>query len=530
MPVARSVRITVLALAGAMLVSLGGCGGDDSGGGPADVCEGIDCSGHGVCVATAEGEALCLCDPGYRSEGTECLAYEPGEECSGVTCSGHGTCVVIRGEPDYPLCLCDDGYRRSGDTDCVPDDGGLECGPGTHEEGGRCLPDELPPGSCDGVDCGANGVCRVNAFGRAYCECDEGYRSENLTCVEENCATVLELVAEMELPLEEGEANTYQRGPRLFLRGDFAYVPVMHGLAVVDVSDPSSPSLVADAFSPWGREPRHLTLDAAMGGDHVYLAQSWEDEAPNSTCGVAVFDVSDPAAPVVVGQVEKSDVPGMQCLRLALVGDTLVSGRHHAGLTSLDVSDPAQPVVKQVLDLDSGDLPSYSEMYPLGTDWVWITTLVPDMPNRLEPFPPGPWGMLDVRRPEAMEAHAPMLDFRSYSALGVSGTLAAAGAEHGAFYLMDLSTPTEPLFLGGTTVPARLLYEARFFGHYAVLSADTGVYVLDVADPAAPRVVASLDASSGGAIRHGLAVREDGLIVGRRWPIRGFVVLRFRCQ
>ena len=35
-------------------------------------CDGVDCSGHGECVADGEDEA-CDCDPGYFAEGLECL-------------------------------------------------------------------------------------------------------------------------------------------------------------------------------------------------------------------------------------------------------------------------------------------------------------------------------------------------------------------------------------------------------------------------------------------------------------------------
>lgn len=37
--------------------------------------------------------------------------------CAGIDCSGHGTCVASGGAP---LCQCDGGYVRDGDTTCVP--------------------------------------------------------------------------------------------------------------------------------------------------------------------------------------------------------------------------------------------------------------------------------------------------------------------------------------------------------------------------------------------------------------------------
>jgi len=107
-----------------------------------DPCEGIDCGGNGRCLVAGGDTAVCMCDTGYHAEGLECIENVPGEECSGVDCSGHGTCVVVRDDPDYPVCICDEGYHNEGDTNCVPDEGGITCGAGTHPEGGVCVPDD----------------------------------------------------------------------------------------------------------------------------------------------------------------------------------------------------------------------------------------------------------------------------------------------------------------------------------------------------------------------------------------------------
>jgi subtilisin-like proprotein convertase family protein len=42
-------------------------------------CIGVDCSGHGVCYAE-QGQAYCLCQPGYAASGLECLADTSGGE------------------------------------------------------------------------------------------------------------------------------------------------------------------------------------------------------------------------------------------------------------------------------------------------------------------------------------------------------------------------------------------------------------------------------------------------------------------
>ncbi len=133
-------------------VLLGGCGDDSTGSG--DLCEGVDCSGHGRCAVVGSGEsaqAVCLCDTGWRADGLSCVEIVAGAECEGVDCSGHGRCVVGQGEPNFPVCLCDEGYVLAGTTTCLEATGGVSCGPGTHLEGDHCLPNDTsrPEGFCE---------------------------------------------------------------------------------------------------------------------------------------------------------------------------------------------------------------------------------------------------------------------------------------------------------------------------------------------------------------------------------------------
>ena len=56
----------------------------------------VTCDGHGACVVTAAGKALCVCELGFRADGLTCVAVEdggeePGSACKDVTCGDHGT-------------------------------------------------------------------------------------------------------------------------------------------------------------------------------------------------------------------------------------------------------------------------------------------------------------------------------------------------------------------------------------------------------------------------------------------------------
>jgi hypothetical protein len=88
-----------------------------------DVCAGIAC-GHGTCSSDGR-HGVCQCDPGYheRQWGQPLCVADGTPTCEGVTCSGHGVCS--EGGPYGALCTCDAGYVVFG-VDCVPE-GRLGC-------------------------------------------------------------------------------------------------------------------------------------------------------------------------------------------------------------------------------------------------------------------------------------------------------------------------------------------------------------------------------------------------------------------
>lgn len=104
-----------------------------------------------------------------------------------------------------------------------------------------------------------------------------------------------------------------------------AYVTdIEGGLAIVDVSDPRTPTVLGRA------EIDGVPKGVAVDGDTVYVAAG--------SAGIAVVDVSDPAAPLVIGT---ADTPG-PALRLAYSdGHLFVAAWTDARV--YDVSTPAEP-------------------------------------------------------------------------------------------------------------------------------------------------------------------------------------------
>lgn len=142
-----------------------------------DPCEGVRCSGHGVC-RQAEGATLCDCDSGFVVSGLNCLevgslgaACGPSatcavgltcvanvcvDACSLVDCGGHGTCALFG---SVAQCDCDDGY---------------------HSDSASCVD------NCQGVTCGGHGECSMVGT-IATCVCEAGYTPSGLACVSDAC-------------------------------------------------------------------------------------------------------------------------------------------------------------------------------------------------------------------------------------------------------------------------------------------------------------------------------------------------------
>jgi len=171
---------------------------DAMGGCTADPCVPSPCTMPNRNVCSSDGTtATCACNPGYHDNGGTCTA---DTTCMANTCNGHGTCNDSTGTL---TCMCEAGYVGSNcqecdtqggyisdgmgsctNTPCMPNpcssdkpqctvQGGMivcECGAGTHDENGFCVPDV----TCMQSTCGGHGTC-MDAGGNLSCTCDVGW-------------------------------------------------------------------------------------------------------------------------------------------------------------------------------------------------------------------------------------------------------------------------------------------------------------------------------------------------------------------
>ena len=137
------------------------------------------------------------------------------------------------------------------------------------------------------------------------------------------------LVAQLATP---GSANDVR------VAGTVAYVAEDDGLQLVDVSDPAHPVLLGSLSFPAGRQVR-----VAVGGNLVYLA--------DLTFGLHVVDVTNPMQPREVGSLALAGTPRAVSLGgtglggFGLTGSYAVVACGDGGVAVVDVSVPAAPVL-----------------------------------------------------------------------------------------------------------------------------------------------------------------------------------------
>jgi hypothetical protein len=122
-----------------------------------------------------------------------------------------------------------------------------------------------------------------------------------------------------------------------FISGDALIIPVWQGsLYTLDISEPAAPQLL---HRPVEGEPTSADFfNVAIGQGVLYIPVV--DDALIG--GIGVFDLGDPANPVLAGTVETGD---SMILSLALSGDTLyvLSQDEESHVTLYDVSQPLAP-------------------------------------------------------------------------------------------------------------------------------------------------------------------------------------------
>jgi len=271
-------------------------------------------------------------------------------------------------------------------------------------------------------------------------------------------------------PHLKGAANTSPLGGGMshVLDPPWAYQSnFVDGLAVIDISDSTSPVLTGTYD--------HSSFPQAIDfWEHYVLVGSYNE--------VIVFDVADPSFPIPISSVILTDTLTNRdyVYSIKIVGSWIAfAACGRLGVRVFDLFDPAAPVMWPGFDtpgnamhLDIADSVLYvADRYTL------------QILDCADPFNLLPLGQYD-QDCDPIRVH---ID-------GHHAYLADRSSAVGGLQILDVTDPTTPVFVGAYDIPESAPNGVYAFGPFAYLaSGGNRVYVLDTADPQTPQLLGTVD-------------------------------------
>jgi hypothetical protein len=146
-------------------------------------------------------------------------------------------------------------------------------------------------------------------------------------------------------PSPLGQLATTGIAQALAIEGDRAYVADhLNGLLVVDVSDPTAPTITGSVLGGSGTIPRGVQ-GLNVDGTRAYLCYAIY---PGPGGGLQVIDLTTPSTPTVIGSLF---ITSWSPAALVLRGTELYVSSLQGPVHAIDVSDPTAPVVGTSVDL-----------------------------------------------------------------------------------------------------------------------------------------------------------------------------------
>jgi hypothetical protein len=300
------------------------------------------------------------------------------------------------------------------------------------------------------------------------------------------------------------------------------------GLQILDVSDPTAPTVLASTATGW-----HGWQVTAVG-DHAYLADTLR--------GVAIIDVSNPNSPALLSTRERptfvTDV--FVDTNAAPLRGSDVSTQNDIGpyayivdpqkLWVTDMADPANPAIVSVTDLQAQDWStlrvSVSPHEPTGQNLAYVTKEY----NGLEIF-----NVTDPRNPaRAGLFPAPAQTYFTDVSVSPAGTHAYVTSVGGVFpptdgmlRVVDVTDPANPAQVAAYDTPGDAHRVHLSDGVAYVADGQTGLRLVDVQQPNNPTELAHIDPPAG-ASTDIVFVSEDQAYVGSNgastWWLRAYDV------
>lgn len=235
-------------------------------------------------------------------------------------------------------------------------------------------------------------------------------------------------------------------------------------LAVVDVTDPAHPSLSANVVIP-------------SGGRDIVVRDGLAHIFGGYPGALHIYNVTIPQAPVWQGS---ESIPSKYQERLAAIDGHILVTTYLYGLTVIETADPTDPA-----PVGGVDAPGRSQDAALADGVLFIATEERGL------------RLVDVSVPSQPAELGYSTVVPEPAAIGVRGDFAYVASYSGqGLVVLDISNPTAPQVLGNA--PGMSGEWLAVAGDYVFLVSDYfGIYVVDVSTPSQPVHVGTLDLPAG---------------------------------
>lgn len=284
--------------------------------------------------------------------------------------------------------------------------------------------------------------------------------SLNTTCLWDTVAGELKLPP-FELQLVRSYEIPGEYTSSIAISGDYAYVmDKSEGLHVVDISDPTNPTIAGSYDHPTDKYAFGLTIS----GNYAYVA--------HGEAGLVIIDISDPTNPILAGSCSTPNTCNSQ---IDISGNYVYVASRDGGLRIIDVSDPTNPTQAGYHDPGQvhGVAVSGNYVY-IGDDTATQHRLLAiDISDPTNPFLVGQCSFTDPH----------------VSHIVISGDYAYVGDHFGGLQVVDISDPTNPTLAGSYDTPGWSSGIA-ITGDYAYVADEiAGLQVIYIGDPNNPILV-----------------------------------------
>jgi len=293
------------------------------------------------------------------------------------------------------------------------------------------------------------------------------------------------------------------------LDSNYAYCAFSDGLVVLDISDLTSPSFVAQLFLENGAENLDISgnhvfvvngspqmniidvsnplspliangyvasqiVDVDIDGNYAYLAQKNE--------GIQILDISDPENPIFMGSCSTS----VYASRLMVQGDYAYAAAEFSpdpGLQIIDVSDPSAPFFLGNLPIEGNP----HDLYITGGYAYFATS------------GPGQLHVIDISNP-ALPTQAGLFTIptqQAVSSVFTSGDYSYLGVGSLGLNIVNVSDPSNPFFTGSLNISDTPNNNILVRGSFVYLPGVDGLHIIDVLDPYNPGLAGRYDAPQG---------------------------------